>query len=190
MSSKKKTRKEELTESLKADYARWDDLYRNGGSDPFWSDGCNLWLVKNHIINDKRDIEAELQLDDYPEEWFKDLPPDVPKDYMARADDIRKEAQETVAAGMASPDYKWLKEHCLDMEYTKLTRLHGLRTIQRLEWLSDAAGKDDLVNMRRSAGVREMLDSLKEARQQFDDERREKKQKDLPLGQLSIFDFI
>ena len=34
-------------------YKRWDYLYEHGGSDPFWSDGTNLSLLRTHIINCK-----------------------------------------------------------------------------------------------------------------------------------------
>lgn len=37
----------------------WNYINENGCNDPFWPDGCNMNLTRNHIISYKRDI-AEL----------------------------------------------------------------------------------------------------------------------------------
>ena len=36
-------------EELKKDYERWSRLFCQGGQDPFWTDGNNLQIVRNHI---------------------------------------------------------------------------------------------------------------------------------------------
>ena len=40
----------QIREQLDAAYKHWDDLKKNGCSDPAWPDGVNLNLVRNHII--------------------------------------------------------------------------------------------------------------------------------------------
>ena len=35
---------------LEKEYARWDEVFTKGGSDPFWSDGVNLELIRNRIL--------------------------------------------------------------------------------------------------------------------------------------------
>ena len=40
----------QIREQLDAEYKHWDDLKKNGCSDPAWPDGVNLNLVRNHII--------------------------------------------------------------------------------------------------------------------------------------------
>ena len=40
----------QLREQLDAAYRHWDDMKKNGCSDPAWPDGVNLNLVRNHII--------------------------------------------------------------------------------------------------------------------------------------------
>lgn len=52
----KKTRENPLAELEKA-YTRWQDIYENGGSDPFYPDGVGLDLVRSHICYYKRQIE-------------------------------------------------------------------------------------------------------------------------------------
>lgn len=48
-----------LEAQVKADISHWHDLRANGCNDPFWPDGVNLNLVRNHIIYGLRQI-AEL----------------------------------------------------------------------------------------------------------------------------------
>lgn len=81
-----------LEDELKRDFERRENLYKNGGSDPFWSDGLNLNLVRNHIINDKRRIEESYSKSDYPQIYYKPTPLLVSDNYMCPNDkynDIR-----------------------------------------------------------------------------------------------------
>ena len=39
-----------LKEELEREFRHWDDLYHHGGYDPFYADGMNLNLTRNHII--------------------------------------------------------------------------------------------------------------------------------------------
>ncbi len=68
----------------------WQDIKNNGCNDPSWSDGCNMELVRNHILYYKRKIrdlceENSLPL---PEEYFLPTPPEVDIMYMA---DVKSE---------------------------------------------------------------------------------------------------
>lgn len=63
----------------------WNYINENGCNDPFWPDGCNMNLTRNHIISYKRDI-AELCEENgmpLPEEYFLKIPPEVDDNYMA-----------------------------------------------------------------------------------------------------------
>lgn len=63
----------------------WNYINENGCNDPFWPDGCNMNLTRNHIISYKRDI-AELCEENgmpLPEEYFLKVPPEVDMNYMA-----------------------------------------------------------------------------------------------------------
>ena len=63
----------------------WEYLNVHGGSDPFWTDGMNMNLTRNHIISDKRQI-AEICIENnlpLPEEMYIPLPPVVSDYYMA-----------------------------------------------------------------------------------------------------------
>lgn len=88
---KKKTVQARLAEcrmSLQEEIEIWKRINTNGCNDPFWSDGCNMNLIRNHIIYYKREIvqiceENSLAL---PEEYYLPLPPEVDDKYMAKLD--------------------------------------------------------------------------------------------------------
>ena len=61
---------EKLGKELRDSYERWNHILQNGAGDPFWKDGANMNLVRNHIIHYKRQCEAELLPEEYPEEYL------------------------------------------------------------------------------------------------------------------------
>ena len=92
---KKKTPEQELKELCKdilREIERWEDINQNGCNDPFWSDGCNMNLTRNHIIYDKQRIaqiceEQDVQI---PEEMYLPTPPEVSNYYMANMKQKRR----------------------------------------------------------------------------------------------------
>ena len=56
---------EKLGKELRDSYERWNHILQNGAGDPFWEDGLNMNLVRNHIIHYKRQCEAELLPEEY-----------------------------------------------------------------------------------------------------------------------------
>lgn len=39
-----------LNEQIEERIAHWKYVYENGSGDPFWADGVNLNLIRNHVI--------------------------------------------------------------------------------------------------------------------------------------------
>lgn len=85
---KKKTPEQELKE-LCEDIIRerdhWNYINEHCCNDPFWPDGCNMNLTRNHIVYDRREIE-KLCLESglpLPEEYYYKIPPVVDDNYMA-----------------------------------------------------------------------------------------------------------
>ena len=85
----KKTAIPEIVDKYKNDILssirRWKDIKENGCNDPFWADGTNMNLVRNHVIFAKRNlievcVENNLPV---PEEYYLPTPPAVDDDYMA-----------------------------------------------------------------------------------------------------------
>lgn len=65
--------------------AIWKHLQGFGGNDPFWADGCNMNLTRNHILSYKREIREICEENNraLPEEYYLPTPPEVDNDYMA-----------------------------------------------------------------------------------------------------------
>lgn len=43
-------RREKIQAEIRAEFQRWDHIQKHGCRDPFWPDGVNINLVRNHII--------------------------------------------------------------------------------------------------------------------------------------------
>ena len=89
---------EHLKRFIDEDLAHWNDIRENGCSDPFWEDGVNMNLVRNHIIAwvrrlyDLKECERQLTMFDFvfadglTADFMSDsrIPQEVPNDYMAK----------------------------------------------------------------------------------------------------------
>lgn len=75
----------EYRQCIRREIEHWKVINQNGCNDPFWSDGCNMNLTRNHIIyyqSKMREACTENQLP-LPEEYYLSLPPKVDNNYMA-----------------------------------------------------------------------------------------------------------
>ena len=75
----------ELEERLLDRYKRWKSIYEEGCTDPFYEDGTNLCLVRNHISYYKKECEQYLgdNFHLYPDAYFFPIPIEVPHNFMA-----------------------------------------------------------------------------------------------------------
>jgi hypothetical protein len=145
-----KSKNRENTEiELQKSFDQWDNLYESGCSDPFWSDGVNLQLVRNHILFYKAQIEESCEPDNYPAIYHKQTPPEVPQDYMARADEIRKNAKRSLALYEQDESYKFLLKKVVHIDPKEEKKLCVRNVINYTKGLDDAIASDDLVTMRR-----------------------------------------
>ncbi len=78
---------EQIRAEIDDEFRRWDELMKNGGSDPMFPDGTNLNLIRNHIIRYLQILgeRSEHQLSlfgDATVDGIRELPPEVPEGYM------------------------------------------------------------------------------------------------------------
>lgn len=74
-----------LRKEILMERSRWNDFNEKGTSDPFWPDGCNINLTRNHILSYRNQI-AKLCVENgfpLPSEYFLKIPPEVDNNYMA-----------------------------------------------------------------------------------------------------------
>lgn len=92
---KKLTPEQELQQYcayLLEDLEQWGEIKMHGCNDPYWTDGQNLNLVKNHIIWRRfeiREICVAYGLP-YPPEYFLGVPPEAPTGYMVSLDQTER----------------------------------------------------------------------------------------------------
>lgn len=75
---------EEYASQIVREIGRWNYILENGCNDPFWPDGCNMNLTRNHILYYKREIEecCEATGTELPPEYYLPTPPEVDDNYM------------------------------------------------------------------------------------------------------------
>ena len=60
--------RETLKERLEDSFCRWDKELLSGGSDPYYTDGQNMNLLRNHIISAKYDMK---EAGEFPEIYHR-----------------------------------------------------------------------------------------------------------------------
>lgn len=139
----------ELEQDIERELARWKTLYTEGGSDPFWADGVNLNLVRNHILYAKKKCEEELPESEYPELYYADIPPKVGNNYMAKSEEIRRDAQALLTDVHENDDYKWLTSVADRPEIQRKETKNAMAVLSYIRGLEEAIASDSLVDMRR-----------------------------------------
>lgn len=75
-----------LKKKIRDNYKWWNDIATHGCGDPFWEDGCNMNLIRNHIILLRSQIsrQAREEMQPVPGEVYWALPPEVPNTFMVK----------------------------------------------------------------------------------------------------------
>ena len=152
---------ENLLGELSKAYDQWENLYQRGGSDPFYPDGVNLNLVRNHILYFKQRIEEEQPLYKNTQVFWRELPPKVEDSYMARSEEIRSHAKDSLAAYLADPYCQYLIHHREELDDEGLKKTSIRAVLNYVQGLKTAIRQDDLVTMRRHERADLYLDSFR-----------------------------
>ena len=175
----------ELCQEIKLEIDRWNNLKIQGGNDPFWEDGYNMNLTRNHVIYDKGKIKeiCEENSLDLPEEYHIPTPPKVPDYYMGKPKEIEKNARRALERYEADKNYQWLKACNIS---TNTKKAVGYQNVMRVvDCLKEAIKKNDLVAMRRHSDSRYNLERFALCRRKIEEALAEEDE-----GQMELFDFI
>ena len=191
----KKKENENLAEELEKSFERWEHLKEHGGSDPFYADGTNMNLVRKHIIYYKKKMVEEYGRDyeKYPEVIYRETPPEVKENYMARAGEIRDGAAQALEYYLSDPNFHYLLAN-KDMLSEKEAKQISLQNVLGYaSGLARAIKDGDLITMRRHAGRPESyLESFAQCAAKMmklmDGKKKEPEQVQ-EKGQLSLFQF-
>lgn len=192
---KKRTDKEEisaLAEEIIQEMVHWTKLKEYGGSDPLWPDGCNMNLTRNHILGAKNQIREICERTGlpYPEQYAMETPPEVPNDYMARKEEIRFHAKTSLVFYQNDIDYRYLRKQKDNLSDQQKKDTHIDAVLGYVDGLISFIETDDFIGMRRHEYPNRYADSFRECAKKVKKilESKLPETRELPLGQLSIFD--
>lgn len=149
---------------LENDYARWDKVFTEGGSDPFWSDGVNLSLIRSQILSCKEQLaKQENSLFGLPEVYYRETPPEVDPNYMARPDEIRENARKAMEIIDADENLKFVREQFPSLSEQQIKQWCIPAIVNYVENLRRAIAEDDLIIMRRYEHLDSYLESFESA---------------------------
>lgn len=150
----KKKEKENLAEELAKSFERWEYLKEHGGSDPSYADGTNMNLVRNHIMYYKNRMVEEYGRDyeKYPEIFYREPPPEVDNDYMARAGEIKDGAAQALEYYLSDPNFHYLLANKDMLTEKEAKQISLYNVLGYASGLASAIKDGDLISMRRHAG--------------------------------------
>jgi len=99
-------------ENLKLEVDDWIFTQKRGCNDPFWSDGANINLIRNHIIYYKNEIAEICQEtgEELPSEYYLPTPPVVDNNYMANLEQkerVKRLRHDGTKLTRKCPEYDW-----------------------------------------------------------------------------------
>lgn len=153
--------------ALENSFARWDFIHEHGCSDPFWADGVNMNLVRNHIMYYKQQLSEEATLFLLPKAYYREVPPEVDNNYMARPDEIRQNAARSMQIIDADENLKFVQQQSVHLTEKQLKQLCIPAIPGYAENLRRAISEDDLLTMRRYENPNGYLESFQSAAQKL-----------------------
>ena len=152
----KNEKKENYTDKLKSQFELWERINEFGSSDPFYSDGVNLNLVRNHIIYYKKLIE-ETETPPYPEIYYRETPLKVDSNYIVGKDKILSDAKKAYLSDakkaynllVSDPNYLYLLQKIPLLSEKQKADSAILAVIGYVNNLNAAIENEDYICMRR-----------------------------------------
>lgn len=144
----KNKKKENYADKLKAQFKLWEHINKFGSSDPFYSDGVNLNLVRNHIIYYKKLIE-ETETPPYPEIYYRETPLKVDVNYIVGKDKILSDAKKAYSLLASDPNYLYLLQKIPLLSEKQKADSAILAVIGYVRNLNAAIENEDYICMRR-----------------------------------------
>lgn len=164
---------EELNQALIEKHKRWLLYYEEGGSDPTWSDGMNMNMIRNQITSTRDRIKDLCETKDLtlPHSYSWKVPQEVSQNYMARPDDIRRKARATLARYEADPDYQYLlaHEHEWRVSEKDLEHICLQPVLHYVTGLRADIERDDLIHMRIHRNGDIFIDSFRQCAKKLKD---------------------
>lgn len=163
---------EDLRKRLVERHEHWHTLYEEGGCDPSWSDGSNMYYVRNHICYYREEMKELCDKHGLtlPEEYSWPIPKEVPRDYMAKPDDIRAKARVSLSRYEADQDYQYLLANGYRLDDKTAASICLQAVLHYVTGLRNAIERDDLIYMRTHRNGDIYIDSFRGCAQKLKEE--------------------
>jgi len=150
-----------MENNLLSHFKRWELIFREGCHDPFYADGTNLNLVRNHILAEKGRMERAGY---FPEVYFRETPCKVDNHFMAQPDKIRQNALEALEEYQNDTNYQYLSRIAALVPAKLAEEVSLYAVLGYVIGLERALQADDLISMRRHTNPKRYLESFQRCR--------------------------
>lgn len=171
----------------------WEKVYAYGDAAGMCTDGVILDRIRKELL----EIKEKLDVKGTDERWT--IPTEVPKSFMACADEIRAQAQCAVQEYLAMEEYRYMQAVLPKLTPKQKKGTRAMEVSGKVRGLADALAEDNLVVLREygSPGMltglivetAKKLQSLPLKQVAVPEKRQEDQQEDWQVeGQMSIYD--
>jgi len=171
----------------------WEKVYAYGDAAGMCTDGVILDRIRKELL----EIKKKLDVKGVDERWT--IPPEVPKSFMACADEIRAQAQCAVQEYLAMEEYRYMQAVLPKLTPKQKKGTCAMEVSGKVMGLADALAEDNLVVLREygSPGMltglivetAKKLQSLPLKQAAVPEKRQGNQQEDWQVeGQMSIYD--
>ena len=161
--------KQNYLKELEKDYKHWQDVYKNGCNDPSWADGINLNLIRNHIIYDKIQLKESMSEAELPELYFKELPPEVDVEYIAKKEEILKNAKAYYNACIHAEGWNRLEDAFDFLDENDQEQKSMRFLVSRVTWLKKYIENEKHVPMRTHKIPTDMINKINKCAERLDE---------------------
>ncbi len=121
-------------------------------------------MIRSQILYCKEQLaKQENSLFGLPEAYYRETPPEVDPNYMARPDEIRENARKAMKIINADENLKFVREQAPSLSEVQLKQFCIAAIINYAENLRRAIAADDLIIMRRYEHLDNYLESFESA---------------------------
>ena len=156
-----------------------------------WIIDASVPAVVVNLVEERDFDKEELLAGEYPEEYFKEAPQEVESHFMARAEEIKKNAEESLKIYKADENYLYIVCNMGALNESEKEKCHIRAAMGYVSGLKEFIEKNDYLSMRRHERAGMYLERFAECRKAMEQILNVgAEDKTLPMGRLSLFDLF
>lgn len=133
---------------LAALFMKWDRVAEAGSTSTIWTDGHELNVIRNQIIDAKKKVGSYISTS-FRECATREIPPQMSELYMVHADEIMANAKETLEVFRENADYQYLVKNSGRIDVEQRTKLKLNSAIYQPVTLEKLIKRDRLIKLKQ-----------------------------------------